>query len=358
VTTPDAVSTVADLGVALFPAGIAMSEARERYRRRYPEASTLRGEALSAHTFPRLFGGVIAPAMLPALQSVLREWRPDLVIGEPGALAVPLACALHGVPHVTHGYGLMPPVPQLREAMARFGDRWAACGLAPPADAGLYRHGYIDIAPPSLQTATGACAAGIPAVWRLGPSSEVRKSSLPLRLHEALRRQSRQIVYLTFGTVFNRNAALVSIARSLSRLDALVVVTRGVDDDAARWAGLPANVHVEPFVEQSALLPRCDLVVSHAGAGTMLGAAAHGVPQLLLPQAADQFRNARALASTGAGVFLTPDRQEEAALLRRARCLLSASGPSVAARALAREIASMPDPATVARRLGHEFGVA
>ena len=41
----------------------------------------------------------------------------------------------------------------------------------------------------------------------------------------------------------------------------------------------------------------------------MLGAAAHGLPQLILPQAADHFRNARALNMAGAGLSLQPAQQ-------------------------------------------------
>ncbi|HSS23012.1 MAG TPA: nucleotide disphospho-sugar-binding domain-containing protein [Mycobacterium sp.] len=47
----------------------------------------------------------------------------------------------------------------------------------------------------------------------------------------------------------------------------------------------------------------------------MLGALAHGLPQLCLPQGADQFRNAQACAAAGAGIALigadaTTDRIE------------------------------------------------
>ena len=42
------------------------------------------------------------------------------------------------------------------------------------------------------------------------------------------------------------------------------------------------------------------LVVHHGGSGTMLGALAHGLPQLRRPQGADQFLNAEALLPTGA----------------------------------------------------------
>ena len=50
----------------------------------------------------------------------------------------------------------------------------------------------------------------------------------------------------------------------------------------------PAHVRAERFVPQSEELPHCDLVISHGGSGSVLGALAHGLPQLLLPLGADQ----------------------------------------------------------------------
>ena len=54
---------------------------------------------------------------------------------------------------------------------------------------------------------------------------------------------------------------------------------------------LPGNVHVSRVIPQSLLLPRCSAVVSHGGSGTLLAALAHGLPQVCLPQAADQLRH-------------------------------------------------------------------
>jgi hypothetical protein len=76
-TAPDALADLAPLGVVAFPAGHTTCAARRLYRSTWPEAQTLDGEALGAHTFPRLFGGVIAPAMLPDLSRAVERWKPD-----------------------------------------------------------------------------------------------------------------------------------------------------------------------------------------------------------------------------------------------------------------------------------------
>ena len=77
------------------------------------------------------------------------------------------------------------------------------------------------------------------------------------------------------------------------------------------------RVRVEPFVAQAELLASEHppvLVVHHGGSGTTLGAAAAGIPQLFLPQGADQFFNAAAVTEVGAGATLaSPDGVAEAA---------------------------------------------
>ncbi|HYZ35917.1 MAG TPA: nucleotide disphospho-sugar-binding domain-containing protein, partial [Pseudonocardiaceae bacterium] len=71
------------------------------------------------------------------------------------------------------------------------------------------------------------------------------------------------------------------------------------------------------------LLPHCHLVVSHGGAGIMLNALAHGLPQLILPQGADQFSNAAARQSAGAALALRPGALSADAIATAAECLIT-----------------------------------
>jgi UDP:flavonoid glycosyltransferase YjiC (YdhE family) len=99
-------------------------------------------------------------------------------------------------------------------------------------------------------------------------------------------------------------------------LDVDAVVTTGA---AGLPAGLrvPANVQVREYVEQHELLGRIAVVVSHAGSGTLLGAAVRGVSQVCIPLGADQFENAGAAAARGIAVRVAPD-EREAAVIRDA----------------------------------------
>lgn len=351
-TAPDALPVLEGEGFDLFAAGPTFEASRRQFRAAFVEASRFAGETLSAYTFPRLFGAVLAPAMLKDMEWTGRRWRPDFVVHEPAALVAPLVCRQLGLRNVVHGYGLRPPVEYLENAMNFFGSYWQACGLEPPADGGLYSHLSLDIAPSSLQLLPASEDEG---VFRFNSYrvAGAAPPALPADLLAALQGPAtrRPRIYVTFGTVFNRSPALVATARAAAQVGGAVVVTIGAGGDPGCLADLGTQVHVRRFVEQAALLPHCDVVVSHGGAGTLLGAAAHGVPHLVLPQAADHFRNARAIVSAHAGRSIDPERQTVALVASALTAVLEGGALAIGATALAQEMAAMPDAVAVAGRL-------
>src|SRR5664279_3886109 len=94
----------------------------------------------------------------------------------------------------------------------------------------------------------------------------------------------------------------------------------------------------------SARSPRCAAVVNHGGSGTMFGALAHGLGQLVLPQSADNFVNADARA--GYGMLLLAEQVSPASVADAVRTLLT--DPWRARRA-ATEIAATPGVSSAAR---------
>lgn len=110
----------------------------------------------------------------------------------------------------------------------------------------------------------------------------------------------------------------------------------------------PGNVTLHAWVPQADVVAHADVVVHHGGSGTTLGALAGGVPQLVLPQGADQFANAEALCAAGAALRLLPGELSADAVTEQVRKL---PAHRAAARAIAAEIAAMPSPDEVAREL-------
>ncbi len=152
-------------------------------------------------------------------------------------------------------------------------------------------------------------------------------------------------VYVTFGTLWNRDLdAFRVVLAALAAHPVDVVVTLGVDGDPAALGAQPENVHVHRFIPQAELLPRCDAVIAHGGAGTMLGALAHGLPLLLLPQGADQHFNAERVVAAGAGLSLAPPQATSAAIARAIDTLLGDARLRAGAQRVAGEIAAMPGP--------------
>jgi UDP:flavonoid glycosyltransferase YjiC (YdhE family) len=110
-------------------------------------------------------------------------------------------------------------------------------------------------------------------------------------------------------------------------------------------------VHVARYIPQTQLLEHCAVVVSHAGSGTFLAALAAGLPQVCIPQAADQFFNAAACAKAGAGIAVGPDALSVEAVRDAVGTLLDDTTHRDAARRVSREIASMPSPSDVVDKL-------
>jgi UDP:flavonoid glycosyltransferase YjiC (YdhE family) len=103
---------------------------------------------------------------------------------------------------------------------------------------------------------------------------------------------------------------------------------------------LPANVRTVGWVPLPAVLPHATAVVHHGGAGSVLAAAAAGIPQLATPGPGDRTRNAALVAATGSGLAVPARRIDAAALTR----LATDDGLAQGARTLAAEIAAMPPP--------------
>lgn len=341
-TAHDACPRVAATGIPTASAGRPIAQVLQEYHRMHSARQSLTGEALGDHMFPTIFGAIAAPAMFGALLDLATRFQPHVMVHEVAELAAPVVAAALDRPHVTHGFGLAIPPHRLAVAAAAASALWDAVGAKPGPYGGCYDHLYIDIYPPSMQPDD---LSYVGRIQQLRPDSLTRAAgdALPRQLVETLNSRDRPAIYLTFGTVFNVNNTFTAAVAALGRLPEVAgVVTVGPHGEPKAFGLQPAHVHIARYIPQNDLLPHCVAVASHGGSGTLLGALAHGIPQLCLPQGADQFRNAQACAAAGAGIALmgadaTTDRIEAA--LRR---LLDAPDLRGNAKRIAAEIAGMP----------------
>ncbi|SMC70881.1 glycosyltransferase [Lentzea albidocapillata] len=335
--------TVGKLGFTVVDAGISIWDA-------FRQANALHGTAgfrrdMLRQTAVDAFGSLLPRAFVTDLEPVLERDKPDLVVFElinPGA---GLAALRAGIPAVCHGFGKMDGT-LVPEAMSDLLLEYVAeLGITLP-NGHHYGLGstYLDVFPPSLQDLDFlADVDRIP--MRPVPFAE------PGDLPDWVVEHERPLVYLTFGTAFSNPDVLRTAIAGLSGVDAEVLVATGPQVDPSVLTDVPGNVHVLPWVPQADLLAHADLVVHHGGAGTTVAAMTRGLPQLVLPQGADQFRNAEIVTNTGLGSQLAGEDFTTDAVQEVARKLLRDNDVRAANAGIAAEIAAMPSPDDVVPKL-------
>ena len=339
-------------GIATSVAGLDDGDAMSMFYERYPDVSAVPPPERSDFMFPRLFGTVRAEAMLADLVPAARNYAPDLVVCDAAEFAGPIAAAVVSAPNITLSFGATLPPPRVAATGVAVEPLWAAHGLDGRPYGGVYDNLYLDIYPPSMQPAD---RPHIPVVQPLRPGAFAtgEEERLPSWVGEP---SSEPLVYVTLGTVFSNNDVLSTVVGALRELPVRVVVTVGPRGEPDAIGSQPDNVHVARYIPQTQLLEHCSLVVSHAGSGTFLAALGAELPQLCLPQAADQFFNAAACVRAGAGIALMPDALSAEAVTDAVGRLLTDAAYRDAASRLSREIAAMPSPDEVADKLHANYG--
>jgi len=279
-------------------------------------------------------------------------WHPDLVIHEETELAGPVVAASIGVRSIVHGLGPMLPVrllPWVARAIERLAPRGSAAELVEVWRGGAYLH----LCPPGLAPAEEPIWRDVLPLRPMTPGG-VCEPALVRRM-EAL--PHARTVFLTLGTVYGGNtAALAAAVKGLSSLEVNLIVAVGPKADPLRHEGYGKHVLIERLVPLASVLARCDGVVSQGGSGVMFGALALGLPQLMLPQGADQFRNAEVCTATGAALALAPQVATPEAIGNGVQRILAEGCFARAAQVLREQIDAMPDADAVVAVLGATAG--
>jgi len=326
-------------GLTWLPAGIGPDELHRRMFLQHDELVDL---PLEHQIFISRFALGDAPDRAADLHRVIADWSPDLLISEPCDLAGPPEAAAAGVPIVLHSFG-RPLAREYYELASPFvAPLWRAVGLEPRELCGVYGPLYVDICPPSLR---GEAVPIGTKVLQLRPTTPALAAAEPAWLTSL---PDRPTVYVTLGTIFNAVDRFPPLLSALGGLECNVIVTIGRDNDPSDLAPIPANAVVERFIPQDLLLPHVDVMVGHGGSGSMLAALARGIPALMLPAGADQFENADACHRLGLARVLLPHEVTPDAVRDQVAILLSDESYQQRARALAEDIARMPEPCDVA----------
>jgi UDP:flavonoid glycosyltransferase YjiC (YdhE family) len=322
------------LGVEFWRAGPTLAEAVAEHRADEENLSPEERIAADVSAFFVPHARASAQDLVPRAL----EWFPEIVVHEPSAMAGGVVAAATGARHVVHGLGLWP-----EGIWSLFSPGYTAlCAEWSVPDRYLEAR-YLDILPDDLQARPGF-AEVLPLRPAPPPSQVTTVPAIPDRHPDT--------VYLTLGTIFHEAEDVFRAALDgLSSLPVNVFVTAGPNADPARVGEWPSHVHVTDFVPQELVLPHCRVAVHHGGAGSMLGALRHGLPQLVLPRGADNFHNAALAERAGVGLALAPDEVGAQAVADAVTLLMTEPGFTDRARSVSGDIAAMPGPNEVLAQL-------
>ena len=328
-------------GFEAFPSGIGGRHLGEETERRFPELAAVAPADQICAYLAKMSAGVAAPAMVADLSPLVERWRPDLLVHDPSEFGGPLVAALAGIPSVNHGWGPLFPLDALEAAAEALTPLWRAWGLESHPLETMFRHLFLDLCPPALQPGN-VRRLGVTRPMRPVPFDAVEGETLPPWVQSL---PDRPVVYVTLGTLFNREPSVfATIVEGLRDAPVEVVVTVGHYNEPGALGPQPDNVHVDRYIPQSLLLPYCSVAVNHGGSGTMLAALSHGLPLLVVPQGADQFDNADRCVAAGVGRSLSLTSLTPGSVLDEVRRLLDDARFAAAATAVSTQIAEMPSP--------------
>ncbi len=274
-----------------------------------------------------------AAERVPLYLDLFDRWRPDVVVCEEVDVGSVLAAEKLGLPYanaqvIASGSFVRPDV--IGEAV---GELRAGLGLPPdPELVMLRRHLVVSPFPPSFRD----------------PAFPLPDTAFPIRPPVGpVGGSDRTTVYFTLGTEFNTESGdlFSRVLAGLHDLSVDVIATVGEHVDPAGLGPQRSGVRVERYVPQESVLPRCDLVISHGGSGSVIGALAHGLPTVLLPLGADQPQNAEQCTRLGVGRELDPVAATPQDVRAAVAGVLADPGYRRAAARVRAEMLELPEPA-------------
>jgi UDP:flavonoid glycosyltransferase YjiC (YdhE family) len=289
------------------------------------------------------FAGRGARERADALLRLSQEWHPDLIVYDEMDFGAAVVAERLGLPHASvvviaagafvRREEVSPPLNALR----------AVHGLPPDPDlAMLGRYLVLAPVPPGYRDPRDPLPVTTHYLHPF-PRGQAPLDDPPAWLADI---GPEPIVYLTLGTVFHLEAGdlMARLITALRSMPITLIATVGREIDPAEFGPQPANVRIERYVAQAHLLPRCHLVISHGGSGTVIGALAHGLPQVVIPLGADQLNNAARCRDLGLGRVLDVMTITPEAIRAAASDALANPAYRQRAAEFQAEIAALPGP--------------
>ena len=342
-------STVQHVGLRHFPCGLDLSGEPNAIFETLPNWEIVKAKYPSVGA-QQVYGFIqaLGPRLADDVIALLKTWRPDVIIRDPLEFGGYIAAEHYGVPHATMTWAIyISPKSLCPEALIELRQRYAL-----PDDPELNtldRYLVFNFLPPAWKL---PLAPFPPVTQRFcAPPFDVSSADRLPEWISAL--PDRPTVYATLGTTFNRAPdTFRAILAALSAEDVNAIVTVGYSMDPAQFQPLPANIHLQPYIPQTLLLPHCDAILFHGGYNSLHSALWHGLPMVITPLGAgDQYPTGLLCEKLGAGVMVKEQPPEPEAIRAAVRAVLEQPAYRARVQELQRDLKALPDLAEAVSRL-------
>ncbi|MFN8443230.1 MAG: glycosyltransferase [Caldilineaceae bacterium] len=249
-------------------------------------------------------------AAVEALYDLARQWRAEVILSEMFVAAAGIVAEMANIPLIVAGWPaqavkLRRPDSLIDEARQRLdhllkynqvdGINWSPVGpptlLSPDLHLSYWSPSWFEVESMLEQTrhVGGVATAALPPDPSF-PSVD-----------------DRPWVLITLGTSFGNDPNFfVAAAHATDRLGCIPIVVLGGqivgESVKALLSKLPVSTQVRQQVDFQAVLPYTAAAIHHGGAGTTHALVTRAVPQILVPHAADQQRQAQGVVRSGVGL--------------------------------------------------------
>lgn len=251
-----------------------------------------------------------AEAQVQPLRSVIRNFRPDIIVTDPMIYAAIIASHEERIPWVAMSNSLNPVLdesvhselldtvawlaPDRRQLFARYGltPKFSGCDAISP---------WLTIAF-ATEEFVGHAIAGVHLV---GPSFPPGPRGDEADIDWKWLRGDVPIIYVSFGSqIYHQPHLFRKLIEASSHLNVQLIIAAQQLHGSPVLDPLPPHVMTCGYAPQLLLLPRVSGFVTHGGANSVMEAIYFGVPLLICPLCNDQFHQAHYVQKSGIGTVL------------------------------------------------------
>jgi len=290
------------------------------------------------------------------LIALARQWKPDVIVGEPFVTSAAIAAEVLEIPYVQVGYPAAPwethglsdaerivaeeGAARWKQLLASFyarGVNWPGGSALWPQSPHLHiafwsREWYRDEAEIYPQT---QFVGGMPRPVQ----------GEPPRWFEQLPRD-KPLVFITLGSTFTDDVSFfVNAARAATLAGAFPIVAYGesalAPDLKEKLAARLPRCFAVRWVDYAHLFPRLAAIIHHGGVGTTHAAVLHCVPQVIVPHGGDQNLQAFRADANGVGIHVAASQANVGRLRQALETALGDPGFRIRTMNLAIEFAKL-----------------